>query len=174
MKIPGNFKKEYLLIAGAVLLLYGSYQLAFKKTIALIQVHHNLAAQLATASDLSDQPGYLERKNKNLDAIIGRYKMDSLSLRGNTIALISQIADREHVKLSEVPVEDPVYRNEHFIIQRLDFEGDYFALTKMLRQLEWANEIGVVRSITWKAVDKMPGNHAAKKLILQVCFEIGK
>ena len=174
MKIPVNLKKEYLLIAGAIILLYASYQLAFKKTVELIQIHHNLTSELATALDLSYQPGYLERKSRNLDAIIDRYKMDSLSLRGNTIALISQIADKEHVKLSDVPDPDPMYRNEHFIIQRLDFEGDYFALTKMLHQLESTNGIGMPRSVTWKAMDKAPGNHTDKKLVLQVCFEMGK
>jgi hypothetical protein len=174
MKLPFNIKKEYVLIAGTIILLYISYQLAFKKTIEAIHIHNRLSAEVASASDLSYQPGYLERKSRNLDAIEQKYQMDSLSLRGNTIALISQVAEKEHVKLSEVPDQDPLYRNEHFIIQRLDFEGDYFSLTRMLHQLELTNGIGVSRSVTWKAMDKVPGNHIDKKLILQVCFEMGK
>ena len=162
------------MIAGTIVLLYISYQLAFKKTIGAVRIHQRLSAAITSASDLSYQPGYMERKSKNLDAIINKYQMDSLSLRGNTIARVSAIADKEHVKLSEVPDQDPLYRNEHFIIQRLDFEGDYFSLTRMLHQLESTDGMGVPRSMVWKAVDKVPGNHTDKKLVLQVCFEMGK
>ncbi|MBW4890141.1 hypothetical protein KXQ82_10460 [Mucilaginibacter sp. HMF5004] len=174
MERLAKLKKEYLLIAGTVILLYISYQLAFKKTVDAMQAHNDLTLSIASASDLSYQPGYLERKTKNLDAIINKYKMDSLSLRGNTLALISQIADKEHVKLSEVPDQDLLYRNEHFIIQRLDFEGDYFDLTRMLRTFEVTVGIGIPRTVTWKTADKVSGTQKKKSLTLQVCFEIKK
>src|SRR5260221_6065529 len=124
-------KKEYLLIAAAIVLLLLSYQLAFKKTIEAWQINKHLKAQLFEATNLSYQPAYLERKNKNLTNIIGHYKTDTVAFRSNIISTISSIAEKENVKLSEVPVRDPLYDTDQFIIQKLNFEGSFFALTKV-------------------------------------------
>jgi len=53
------------------------------------------------------QPGYSERKSANISRILNMYKVDTVNYRSNIISKISSIAEKENVKLSEVPVEDP-------------------------------------------------------------------
>ncbi len=167
-------KKEYLLIAGTIILLLLCYQFAFKKTIVALQLNKHLTAQLAQASNLSVQPAYLLRKCANLSKIIDLYRADTVTFRSNAINQIAAIAQGENVKLSEVPLSDPVYHTGKFIIQKADFEGDYFALMRVLKKLQDAPGTGVVRSASYRVVTihLLDGN--AKKLVLEVYFEVIK
>jgi hypothetical protein len=167
-------KKEYLLIAASIVLLLLCYQLAFKKTIEAWQVNKQLKSQIAQAADLSYQPAYLERKNKNLSKIIALYKTDTVTFRSNTISVISSIAEKENVKLSEVPLQDPLYNADQFIIQKLNFEGSFFALTKVLNRLQITSGIGVVRATTYKVTGIRSGVDDVKKLVLEVYLETVK
>ncbi len=165
-------KKEYLFIVSVVVLLLISYQLAFKKTIEVWQINKQLNAQIAQASDLSTQPAYLDRKNANLSKIIGFYKTDTVAFRSNTINTISSITEKENVKLSEVPLQDPLYHNDKFIIQKLSFEGDFFALIKVIDQLQATKNIGEIRSCTFKTVVNKSTNRDVKQLFVEVYFMI--
>lgn len=167
-------KKEYLLIAASVILLLLCYQLAFKKTLAAWQINKQLKAQLAQAADLSYQPAYLERKNKNLSKIINGYKTDTMAFRSNTISAIASIAEKEDVKLSEVPLQDPLYHTDRFIIQKLNFEGGFFALTKVLNQLQAASGIGGGRAATYRVTGLRSGADETKKLVLEVYLETSR
>jgi hypothetical protein len=171
-KIP--VKKEYLLIAGTILLLFVSYQLAFKKTIAAWQVNSSLEKKLSQSNDITIQPDYLERKNKNLDKLIGLYKADTTALRNNLINVVSLLADKENVKLSEVPMQDIANVSDHFIIERLRFEGDYLALMKLSGRLQQENSIGMIRSETLKVTEVNTSGSKIKKLGLEVMLEIVK
>jgi hypothetical protein len=161
------FKKEYLLVAGAVVLLWLSYQLAFKGTIAAWQMNAGLKAQLNRSVDVNYQPSYLNRKNNNLDKILKLYRADTAAFRSNSISLIAGIAEKAGVKLSEVPVNDPFYHTDRFLVQKLGFEGDFFSLTRVLHQLQQTPGIGQVRG-----ADYHFGHE--KKLVLEVFLEIVK
>jgi hypothetical protein len=165
-------KKEYLLVIAAVVLFLVCYQLAFKKTVAAWQINRQLKAQILQTSDLSYQPAYLERKNANLGKLIARFRTDTIAFRSNVISTISVIADKEHVKLSEVPGQNPQYHSEAFIIQKLSFEGDFFALLKVLHQLQDLNGVGMVRSAAFKSLEIHSTSAPAKKLVLEVYLEI--
>lgn len=167
-------KKEYWLIAATAMLMLLCYQLAFKKTIQAWQTNSQLKAQLAQASDLSYQPGYLQRKTQNLEMILARYRTDTLSLRGNTIATIASIAEKEGIKLSGVPDQDPAFNTARFIIQKLDFEGSYPALVKTLSRLEEQQNIGVPRSISLKTIEERTADKTTGKTVMEVLMEIKK
>lgn len=171
-KLP--LKKEYLLIVGSILLLLLSYQLSFKKTIEAWQINKQLKQQLSRGNDLSYQPAYVERKNKNLTAILNNYKTDTVAFRSNTISAIALIAEKQHVKLSEVPLQDPLYHTDQFIIQKLNFEGSFFALTKVLNSLLATHQIGIVRSATYRVTGLNSNSNQQKKLILEVYLETVK
>jgi len=169
-----SIKKEYILIAATIILLLASYQLAFKKTVEAWELNKQLKNQLTQTTDLSFQPGYLERKNANLTTILNLYKTDTTTFRSNTITTIASIAEKEDVKLSEVPLEDPLYHTDRFIIQKLSFEGSFFALTKVFNQLQTTKGVGVVRSATYKLTGAKSNNDAVKKLVLEVYLETVK
>jgi hypothetical protein len=164
-------KKEYLLVAAAIVLLLLCFELAFKKTIEAWQLNKQLNAQIAQAAELSYQPAYLERKNNNLSKIIALYKTDTVAFRSNTISAISAIAEKENVKLSEVPLQDPLYHADKFIIQKLNFEGNFFTLTKVFNQLQGTGGVGIVRAATYRVTAVKPAVDDTKKLVLEVYLE---
>lgn len=167
-----NLKKEYGLVAAAIVALLLCYQLAFKKTVTAWQLNRNLNQQLVRSADVSYQPGYMERKSNNLDKIISLYKADTVNFRSNILETISSIAERENVKLSEVPSRDPIYHTSQFIIEKLDFEGDYFSLVKTLNQLQSVPQIGLIRAATLKSVGTHSSNDESKKTVLEVYLEM--
>jgi len=171
-KIP--VKKAYLLIAASLLLLLVSYRLAFKNTIEAWQSHRQLKTRLAQSNDLSYQPGYLQRKNNNLDQLIALYKADTTAFRSNIISTIASIAEKQNVKLTEVPVQDISFQTDHSIIEKIDFEGDYFALVKVAAQLQSTSGIGVIRTEIWKVKTARSNTGETKYLGLEVYLIITK
>lgn len=163
-KLPVN--KTYLLTAAIILLLLVSYQLAFKNTISAWQLHRQLTAQLSQQTSLDYQPGYLERKSKNLDGVISKFKSDSVSFREKIVSQISALASGTHVKLSSLPGEDPYYHTPQTIIQRMDFEGDYFDLLKLQRQIEQTEGIGILRSVEIKSSNLSDGSDDHKRKMI--------
>lgn len=142
------------MVAGVVLLLLISYQMAFKKTIALWVKHKELERNLSFAGDVSVQPDYLKRKGHNLKNILQLYRSDSATFRNSIISSVSITAAKENVRLLEVPSEDPFYKTDRFIIQKMIFQGDYFALLKTLKNLQQTSQIGVIRSAAIKLPER--------------------
>jgi hypothetical protein len=169
-KLP--FKKEYLLIPGIVLLFLVCYRFAFENTVEAWQRHQQLKQKAAAANDLSYQPGYSERKNRNLDKIMALYEADTTMLRSNIINTIALQAEKLHVKLTAVPAEDALYHAGNYIIQKLDFEGTYVDLNRFLNQLQSLNHVGVIRYIRFKLPKANPNQTTERKLNLQVYLEI--
>jgi hypothetical protein len=166
------FKKEYLPTAVAVVLLLLCYQLAFKNTLLAWQLNSSLKKQLTQVADVSLRPAFEQRKNKNLDRTINLYKADTSALRSKTLSDISAIAEKENVKLTEVPNRDPLFQTPELLIQRIDFEGDYFSLMKVFAALQKAGKIGMIRSATFDVTTALSGNEKVKKIALKTYFEI--
>lgn len=167
-----KFKKEYGLIAGSIITLIFSYQLAFKKTVEAWQLHSSLKKQIVQSSDVSYQPGYLERKNANLEKIIGLYMADTANYRSNILSVISKIAEGEQVKLSEVPSQQPAFHTSEFTIQQLKFEGDYFTLERTLNKLQQTSGAGILRSAKISSISNHADVGEIKKTGMDVFLEI--
>jgi hypothetical protein len=165
------FRKDYLLLAGTVFAFLICYQLAFKKTIEAWQIHRQLNTQILQTADLRYQPAYLERKSVNLRRIINLYKADTVAFRSTVISTIAAIADKENVKLSEVPLQDPLYHTDKFIIEKLAFEGDFFSLIKVLNHLQATKNFGMVRAVNLKTAVIKSTSDNSKKLVLEVFLE---
>lgn len=163
-----------VLIAGSVILLFVSYQLAFKNTIDAWQMNRNLKAKLAGSSDLSYQPGLSERKIKNLDKILNQFRSDSAAFRGNTIGKISRITSQQGVTLSEIPSDEPGFHTDQFIIERLRFEGDFRSYLKALDQIEQSPEVGFVRQVTIKEKPKNGVSDLKGNVTMELLLEIVK
>ena len=125
-RIP--LRKSYLLAAFTVLLILLSVRLAFQKTYLAWQFSKELTGKLEQSADLTYQPGYLEQKSHNIDKILSLYKVDTIAYRNNVLSALSFIAEKENVKIVDVPFIDssPYYKTEHFKIQKLIFEEAFF------------------------------------------------
>jgi len=166
-----NIKKEYLLIAASILALLVAYQVAFKKTIEAWQLHSDLKRQISQSTDLGYQPGYLERKNANLDKIIKLYKADTNNYRSIILSDIVSIAEQEKVKLSQVPTQDAVYHSSQFLIQKLSFEGDFFSLIRTINRLSVMRNIGFVRSVGLKS-QRAANYNQSERIVMDISFQI--
>ena len=138
------------------------------------QTHNKLQTKLARSADLSYQPGHLECKSINIDKIISQYKADTTEFRSNIINIISSIAEKENVKLTEVPVQDVSYRTDHFMMEKLGFEGYYFSLARLAHDLQLTGNIGIARSEQWKMTIVNSSAKQSKKLVLEVYREFSR
>ncbi len=139
--------KLYLLIALALISLLLSYIFAFKLTFEAFQLNQRYKGEILKTSNTEFLPSYEIRKSKNLDKLLNRYTLDSSFFRNKILSSISYLASESGVKLTEVPTLDPKFNTEYFMVQRLDFEGDYFSLIKFLNQLETSPKLGMPRSL---------------------------
>ncbi len=156
------------------MLLLLCYQLAFRVTFAAWKVNRHLKEELASAGSLNYQPGYLTRKNANLDMIINRYKADSVTWRNNTINIVAIAAEKVDVRLSAVPAQDVLFSTDKYSIQKLVFEGGFFQMVKLLGQLQDMQQIGYVRSVTLKAAENRSGKDASARLFMEIYLEVLK
>lgn len=161
---------KYWSIGGSLLLLLICYQLAFKKTWEVLMINQKLKATIASASDLSQQPKFLIRKLKDINQTLLRYRSDSTSLRAATLTAIAAIAIQNQVKLNEVPLEDPSFHNNQFIIQQLTLSGDYVGLMKTLNALEATKNIGVIHSLSIRK-DKLNSLSEVSKTSLELFLQ---
>jgi hypothetical protein len=167
-------KQNYLFVAGAVSLLLICYKLALNKTVETWQTNVQLKSQLNQSADLSYQPGYLDRKNINLDKVIDLYKTDTIQFRNISINKIAIIAEKEDVKLSEVPLQTSVFYSDRLITQKINLEGDYYGLIKTLNTLHTTAGIGVIRSVVYRIARGRTNVESDKKLVAEIYLEIAK
>lgn len=166
------FKKVYLLVLGTVLLVFTGYELAFKHTLDARNVNGQLREQLAQQNNATEQPGYTDRKNANLDRIIGLYHADTVTYRSSAINAIAFLAEKNNVKFVSAPVQDKGYHMDKYILQKLTFSGDYFSLLKLLNELHGANGTGMIRSCAFRVPSRQDMALANGKVLLDVFFEV--
>lgn len=171
-----QLKKSYLLAGLALVLWVLAFRLAFYRTWEAKQVNRQLSARVVQASDVSYQPDYLERKSRNLGKTLALFKVDTVSYRSRVLSVLSEVADRENVRILEVPTQsqDAYYQAPHYAVQRLQFAGDFFALTRFLHKLEDQSGIGSVRSVTYKTINQQVASGKDKSLNMQVYLEASK
>lgn len=165
--------RKYLAVAISVLLLVVCYQLAFYRTIDALNINKALQSKNALASDLTGEPGALNRQLENLDKALSQYQSDSASLRANALTIISSVAKTNNARLEEVPVEDPMFHSPQFTIQRLAFSGDFNALVKTLYRLESTQKIGMIRSVSIRS-SKNIETHPSQKNVMDLLTETTK
>jgi hypothetical protein len=163
-----NIRKDYLLIAGSILFFLVCYRFSFSHTVEAWKLRRELQQKIKASADLSYQPGYLERKDNNLNHIIGRFKIDTTTLRSNMITTIALQAEKMQVRLSRVPIQSVSNPGDKYVVQRLDFEGDYFSLCKLLGQLQSSEATGLVRAVDITSGKATDNNPEKKKLNMRL------
>lgn len=159
-----------------VLLFLLSIRFAFWRTYEAWKINRQLTAQLSNAASVSYQPGYLERKNHNLDQTLTLFKGDTAHYRSAVLTALSSVAERENVKITGVPDgnDASVTPSSSSQVQSIILEGDFFALTRFLHGAEQATGIGRVRSAQYRTTTIAKATGAGKRLTLLVHFELMK
>ncbi|OKS87288.1 hypothetical protein [Mucilaginibacter polytrichastri] len=162
----------YTLIAGAICLLLISYQLALKNTLEAWQLNKKLNAQVNKVT-IAEQPAYLERQDKALAAIIKAYQTDTVNYRNTIVSQISEIGDKEHVRIVEVPTQTN-FSTGQYLVQKINLKGDFFALLRTLNHLQELNGIGYVRSVLLKKNANPNRMKEDKEVLLDLYLEVIK
>lgn len=171
-----SFKKEYRLVLLVLFLLAMSWFFAFKKTVASWRLNRQLAVQMEQVSDLSVQPSYLMRKAANLGRTIAFFKVNTQDYRSRLLGRLGELAELEKVRVLEVPTEagDSYYSTPLFTIEKLSFEGDFFALERFLNRLGKVEGIGFIRSAEFKVTEQHTFAGSRKSLSMEVYLETVK
>jgi len=142
-------KKGYLLAALAFVLTLLSARFAFWNTWQAWQLNKQLNSRIGEASDISFQPGYLERKGKNLAKAIYLYQVDTLAYRNMVLTSISSLAEKEKVRIVDVPTEgnNSYYQTRLYKVEKIELEGEYTNLMRFYNQLFSIKGIGMIRSV---------------------------
>jgi hypothetical protein len=167
-----RLNSTYLLLSGAFCLLVISYQLAFKKTIEAWQLNKKLELQINSAT-LSEQPTYLERQDKALANIIKTYQTDTVNYRNNIASQVSEVGDKEHVRIIEVPTQANL-STPRYLVQKVILKGDFFALLKTLNHLQQINGGGYIRSVLLKKNPNPDRAKDDKEIVMEVFIEVVK
>src|ERR1700740_3048520 len=134
-------KNNYLLFILVGLLVFASYQLAIKRTIAAWQTNKEMKRQSNSLFNLSYQPDYEKRKGDNIDKILDLYNADTSDFRNKSINTIASAAEKHNVKLIEIPSQLPEDSDSSSRVERLAFEGDYDSLLTTLYVIESTSHI---------------------------------
>ncbi|WP_026898444.1 hypothetical protein [Daejeonella oryzae] len=161
---------DILLVIGAVVLTFLFYQFGIKNTIVAYQTNEQLKNTLKNNSLESLPQDFLLRKSRNLDKVLEKYSVDSLIFRSKSIGEVASIAEAENLKLLEIAPLDPFYSTENFLVQKIDFEGDYYSIVKFIRRVQNQHNVGIIRSINIQTQTKGPaiGKNLKIELYLQI------
>jgi hypothetical protein len=169
-----SFKRSYLLAGVTVVLTLLSIRFAIWNTFQAWKINKQLTNQMEQASNLSFQPGYLERKNKNLDTILRGFKVDTVNYHGVLLSAISSIAEQRNIRIVGLPdaSSNPYYCTKHFAIQKIELEGSFADLTRFYHQLENEPAIGKVRAAHYTLLNLRATETNNKILRLSLFIEI--
>jgi hypothetical protein len=166
-------KNKYAFPAAVVGFLFICYQLAIKKTVLAWQINRQFKSELIASADIGSQPGYMVRKQKNLQAIVNRYSADSNAFRSAVISRTALIANQWNIVVSAVPMQEPALQTEKTAVERVNFNGSYVQLLQALQDIERADDIGLVRSVKFNA-PRAIGQQGGRLLEMSVCLQVIK
>lgn len=142
-------KRAYLLAALAVLLTLISARFAFWNTWQAWRLNKQLNSRVVEGANISFQPGYLERKNKNLGNAINLYQVDTSAYSNVLLTSISTLAEQEKVDIIDLPTENSntYYQTKSFRIEKIEFQGAYANLLRFYHKFCQLPHIGMIRSV---------------------------
>jgi len=143
------FKRAYLLAALALLLTLLSARFAFWNTWQAWQLNKQLNSRVGEGAYISFQPGYLERKSKNLSEAISLYHVDTSAYRNTLLTALSTLAEQEGVKIVDLPTENsnPYFQTKSYKIEKIEFQGPYANLLRFYYKFYQLPHIGMIRSV---------------------------
>jgi hypothetical protein len=158
-------QKKFGLLALALLLTWASWQLAFKNTLSSYLQYRELAGQTNMGQDLSFPSGYNMRKQVNLDKILQGYRQDSTAFRDNLLYQVAFQAARQEVKVVQVPASEGL--GDKMILQRVTFQGSYFALVRLISEFKKTKGMGRIRSVKIRQASQ---TEKLRQTIMEVYF----
>jgi hypothetical protein len=169
-----SLKRAYLLAALALLLTLLSARFAFWNTWQAWQLNKQLNSSVGEGAIVSFQPGYLERKSKNLSEALGLYQVDTSAYRNTLLTSISTLAEQEKVDIVDLPTENSnaYYQTKSFKIEKIEFQGAYANLLRFYYKFYQLPHIGMIRSVQLSTTREQEKVKDGCRLQMLLYFEI--
>jgi hypothetical protein len=165
-------KYRFLPAVLALVVLVAVYLLALRPTIELWRANRVLESEFVAAVSPEYQQDFTERKLANISKILKGYRADSMSFKSKLSSVVATLAERQHVKLTDVPDERNAADSNKFVLQQLQLRGDFFSLLRLYHELEHVPETGYIRTVAFTAQDQ-PGTGERSGLIDMSILFIG-
>lgn len=132
------------------LLLFVSYQLAFKKTVQRYQEYQLLKTEAASGDNLSVSPLYTAARIKKIDDLYEKFLVDTLSWKNNLWNSSAGLSRKYPGMISAYPPAKSLLLNERqFFKQSIGFSGEFGNLLRLLHDLSYMKNIGMLSGISY-------------------------
>lgn len=171
MKLRNNYKRNFQILLGcAILFLFLSYKLAFKKTFIELGKLKKNTEQLALLKDAPAQIQTIDLKLKEIESIAGNWKDQSISSQEILLDHTNKLSSSSRVIINELPKYNSMNKNGFIITnQQIVFQGPFNELLRLLRSLEKDKRIGYICSVVF--YNQKEGKSSLIYLKMRVFFQ---
>lgn len=163
-------KKQLLLIAFAVLLLYIAYQFSFKNAFEAMRLNSQLQKDKHSESGQTFSYPQIERKDEFCAAIIRRYKVKKEDRENYLWQSLSGMAIANHVEISfaqgNVLSADTSALSKGTVVNQFNFRGPYVNVVRLLDTVSKSPGIGKIHMLKLESPRKEGQKGDAGKLTL--------
>lgn len=145
-------KKNKLLLAGTVLLLFIVYSFAVKKTVLLRSECKEMEATLEMAADAPVKAAMVQKKLDEMNALLGKEREEhGENTQEDLLGTVTGYCQKNNILLKEFP-KALINKEKDFIVETNVFtvEGSFAKLLELVYLLEQKSKIGKVASVQFK------------------------
>ena len=142
-----NKTKNILLVAGFIIILILSYQLAIINTLNLKKEYNELKKEEVLFKNTPQQLSLLKQKQKYYDSLLTKYQIQGGSIQNNLLKTINSFSNN---KLKVVSFLEPhKSKNNDLTIKTYQFtiEGDYNSILELIHHLEQKTKFGEILNL---------------------------
>ncbi|WP_299535718.1 hypothetical protein [Ulvibacterium sp.] len=136
-------KRNKLLIAGCLVLLFATYKLALSKTMAIHREHGNLKSKSIQAGDIPVQLAILAQKEQYYDSIMQQMDIGDTSIQNNLLRTINEQAKIRNVNVMDFnPPHIQNFDNHRLLTHSIVLNGGYTDILQVVYALERKGSFG--------------------------------
>lgn len=158
MKLDNRNK---LLLAGFLLILFLSYHLAFKNTLALRKEYIANIDKQNLSTDIPQELELWAKKEKQLDLQLKKLNLSDSFIQNNLLRFLNRYSEANEIKIVEFRVPhvfqdtDAAYKTYIFSL-----EGSYGKMLQIIHALEQSKDFGIVSHVAFEKKQNYRRNRA--------------
>ncbi|MCD0464999.1 general secretion pathway protein [Flavobacterium sp. ENC] len=167
-------KKNKMLVAGFVLILYFCYSFAISNTIQYYKEYKEKEQQIADDSNMPNLVGQLLQKEKQLDQVLSQYEINvSDSFQNDLLKQLSSYSTKYNLKITD-------FQEPHSITQKgfittsyiFTLEGSFNGSLALLNQIENNPKLGAIKHLNFTKKKNYKTN--TDQLFVEVIMQTSK
>lgn len=145
-------QKNLYLGIGAFLFALIAYMTTIRNTVHLYKENKRLEAKISIAENAPESIADLRRSLEGLNGKLNHYLIDTTKEQEHTLEVVSEYCHKKKLVVRELPKRKIVAENDFTIVtSELKIEGSYINLLQLLHELEYAQKLGRISSVSWRS-----------------------